>query len=212
MRTGIIAFVAACVLCVSQVHADFIHVIAGTHDIQAAPGQVVDVMVAGEGRLNVVLLKAMIGNGKGGDAPIFEYVDLTGPGTLFEFDNEGGSRNYFFGGYGYPGYIEAEATTKTPTGSNPPTFVDLDPSGSLLARVTIDASNSTPGSSFDFLLTDIWIDEFGSFLTSEFEGFNGDVMIDNGTLNIIPEPSSLLLMLVGMAGLGMVAVRRRRVA
>lgn len=211
MRTGIIAFVVACVLCVSSAHADFIHVMAGTHDIKAASGQVVDVMVKGEGKLNIVLLKSMIGDGKGGEAPIFENVDLTGPGTLFQLDNEG-NRVFFFGEYGYPGYVEAETTTKTPTGTNPPTFVNLDPNGSVLARVTIDASKSPLGSSFDFLLKDIWIEEFGSFLSSEFEGFNGDVMIDNGTLNIIPEPSSLLLMFVGMVGLGMVAVRRRRVA
>jgi hypothetical protein len=215
MRVGIAALVLGCLLWVSPSQADWIRVEAGNHGL--APdlaGQFVDVMIFGEGTVNNAYVQALIEspvpaeNGMTGKVPTITYIDFVEPGSLFEVNNDGVDRFLSYGQYGYAGWAENAAATLAPPPNYVPTTVALNPNGQLLARFTIDTTGFLAGS-FGFNLGPFEVVE-GFIGTTSFLDFNGSVAIDNGSLNIVPEPSSLLLMLAGLTGLGVIVWRRKR--
>jgi hypothetical protein len=216
MRAGIHACVLACVLCVSPLHAAVIHVIGGDHDLLPdTPGQVIDVLVQGDGEVQGLNFYVMVGNGMTDEVPNITGVagepgvDIIGSGTLFEGNNN--EQQNDDQPADFRGFWGAGTTTSSGT-------VTPGTSGRILARVTINTEGFFSGS-FDLFLQNI--DYLGSQYDTDFVGWGTDpdldpewqnhfVTIDDGTLNIVPEPSSLLLMFFGVAGLGVVTVMRRR--
>ena len=83
----------------------------------------------------------------------------------------------------------------------------------LLGRVTIDTTGFAFGTVFAILLKDVNLGDFGTFGT-DFAGWEttqgNTLAIDNGSVRIVPEPSTFVLMFAGIAGLGIVAVARRK--
>jgi hypothetical protein len=201
MRAGILACVLACVLCVSPLHAEWLNVIGGDHDLLAdTPGQVIDVLVKGDGEVQGLNFYVMVGNGRTDKVPNITGVDIIGSATLFEWNNTGQLNDDQPADF--RGFWGAGTTTSSGT-------VTPGPSGSVLAWIEIDTSGFSSGS-FPLFLTDVGLGD--DLYPMGFAGWedNNDLTIYNGTLNIVPEPSSLLLMFFGVAGLGVVTVMRRR--
>ncbi len=189
-------------------------IIGGTWDLQPAPGQVIQILVTGEpgdpifdpstfehlgggDAFSGANLQMTVSDGSAG--PVITGVDLIGVGTLFNGNNTGQGTNID---------TPRQSSTYTTTSSG-----YVGPNG-VLAFVTFDATGLAPGSSF---VLDLSIPEL--FQTSDLPPFApvgfgvnsaSDVIVQNGTLNIVPEPSSVVMGLFAAAGLGAVLIRRRR--
>jgi len=74
------------------------------------------------------------------------------------------------------------------------------PASGVLATLTVDATGFADGASFDLLLTGTAGGD------SNFLG--ADTTVNNGTINIVPEPASMLL-LAGLGGMSLLGRRRR---
>ncbi len=216
MKVGIIAVILGCLVWVSPSQADWISVVAGDHLLQAnTAGQFVDIMIYGEGKLNNAIVQALMESDVPGDSgltgkvPSITAIDLVETGSLFELNNDGVDRFLSYGGWGYAGWAEnAAATVLGPEPDLIPTTVDLNPNGQLLARLTIDTTDIAPGN-YGLNLGPFEVVE-GFVMGTSFQDFVGSVDVVSGSLNVVPEPSSLLLMCAGLAGLGVVVLRRKR--
>jgi hypothetical protein len=211
MKAKVLACVLAAMLLASPLQAAVMNVFGGVHDLLPnTPGQVIDVMVTGDGLVDGLNFYAMVGSGLTDEVPNITDVDLIGPGTLFGPNNDGQDDTPGLS-YGYGGLWIAETLTKKDNNGNT-TYVTPDPAGSVLGRITIDTTNYTTGS-FVLFLKDVDLGDLGIYSTdfAGWEDIAGNTLtIENGTLNIVPEPSSVLLMLAGIAGLGVVTVVRRK--
>ncbi len=137
-------------------------------------------------------LQFAIGGGLVG--PVVTAVDMVGPGTLFNGNNNGQQD------YGNPPW-------QTP-GREPQAFITtlsgfVGPNG-VLAFVTLDSTGVGPGV-YAITLTH---PELGPSDLPPF--FTPDTPLIDGTIWIEPEPSSVLLSTLAIAGFAAVAMRRRR--
>ncbi|MDY7010416.1 MAG: PEP-CTERM sorting domain-containing protein [Planctomycetota bacterium] len=143
-------------------------------------GQSIPIYVTGAGSVQGLEFNVRIGGGTSG--PIFEDVDIL-TGTIFDGNN---------------------------TGVNPGSYIN--PRDAYLGTTTVSGSALTDG-----LLATLTIDTTGLFEgqyslslidtlegRTNFAGVSAD--ITDGSIIIIPEPTSLVLMLVGA---GLIAHRRR---
>jgi hypothetical protein len=171
----------------------------GVHNLLPnTPGQVIQIMASGGDSVEGIVLSVITGDGGstyGGsiEAPGITFIDVLAPGKIFGTPNNTGDLGIFFNGD-----QAASTSTTTPSGS-------VIANG-LLATVTIDTTGFVGGS---YVLDLTGLNE--SLLPSS--SFPGDpTQVINGVLNIVPEPSSIVLGLFAAAGMAAVVIRRRRSA
>ena len=166
----------------------------GSHDLLPdKANQPVDINVTGGDLVPGLDLFLQVGDGDAG--PQIQTVDVL-TGTIFA-DNNTGESLVAIGGSGSLPYWNAYAATTTSNGT-----VSAD---GLLATVMIDTTGFTAGMwtlSVDF-------DYGGSHYASDFAS-DAPVTLVNGSINIVPEPGSLLLLFSAAIGLARWQWRRRR--
>lgn len=182
--------------------ADLIDVHAGSHDLLPnTAGQIIEILVSGDGAVQGLNFDVQIGNGRTGYVPAVTNVDIVGPGLLFGGNNNGDNGMGTGAADDFAGFWNATTTTADGTVSPQSPF-------SVLARVEIDTTAFFAGSSFELILNN-GIDVLTDF--TEWGSVPGeDLNIYNGTVNIVPEPSSLLLLLLGGVGLALLRLRAKR--
>jgi len=170
------------------------------------PGQNVDIFVTGNDVILGVLVDAQIADGgplAGGTilAPTFS-ANLLAPGTIFAPYNTQ-QEDFALGQFGHEIAFIGLATDVHRTA------VD----NGLLVRLTFDTTGFTSGT-WPLLFAGT-LNGDSSFLPSSVSTSFGlpvvpPTQITNGSITIVPEPSSVVLGLFAAAGLFAVAVRRRR--
>ncbi len=180
---------------------------AGTHILQPnTPGQVIAILVSGLPGDPILDQGQVVGGGEafagvnlslmvedGTFGPTITGVDLVGAGTVLAGNNNGQQDYSPF--YVAPGReIVAYATTSNGY---------VGPNG-VLAFLEIDTTGVLPGE-YDLHLSH---SVFGQSDLPPF--FVTDTLIEDGLLQVVPEPSSVVLGVFAMAGLGAFAIRRRR--
>ncbi len=206
MKRYILPCLLACFLFVSPAHAGVINIFAGDHQLLPdTPDQVIEVWVEGDGAVEGANFSVQIGVGLTDQVPSIVDVDLTGAGTIFGSSNssQGGGG---LGDFGYAGAWEGNVRIERDT--DPPTVTPASPTGSLFARITINTQGWLTPQSFPLYL----LKEDESIKT-DFAGWESDVNktnVFNGSVTLVPEPSSLALLFAGLASLGVVVVLRRR--
>lgn len=176
-------------------------VVVGAHLLLPnTPGQTIQIQVTGGDPVQGVNFIAVVGDGGAGGTTPLPGTDV-GPGitadiltgTIFALSNTGSSN-------GNPGQVDfgpmiAVYSTTTNTAVSP----TVNASG-LLATIVIDTTGFN-GGSWGLNLTGTPAGD------TDFAGL--PINITNGSISIVPEPTSLVLGLFAAAGLGAVAIRRR---
>ena len=155
-----------------------------------------DLYVTGDDQIAALDLAIVL---SGPPGPVITAIDITGPGTIFAGNNAG--QFEFPAPDDLPGLTPFVSTTAE--------FGTVLANG-LLARVTIDMTSgpSAPnGAIWSLSLTG---HELGSTTLYGESGEPVSLSITNGSLVILPEPSTIALGLCGAAGVGLVAQRGRQ--
>ncbi len=170
---------------------------AGNHVLPNAPGlHQVYVTASGGDAVQGVNLSLATGDGGpnfGGSvlAPIITAIDLIADGTLMFNGNNTGHSGTFI-----PNDQLGQQNTTTNAGT-------VSASGNL-ALVTLDTTGFGPGV-YAFLVGGV---PGIGFPPSDFAGLPTNTL--DGTITIVPEPSSVVMALFAVAGVAVVAIRRRR--
>jgi MYXO-CTERM domain-containing protein len=203
MRLKVVLLLAAMLAAATAARAD-LTILVGSHDLQPnQAGQVVPIFVLAQGGEQVQGLQFRATEGDGGAAVGGSDVApaMTGsildPGMLFNPNNVGTTDASFGPMILDLGTVTSSGTIGVPTGAV------------LLGTITFDTTGMTTGA---------WALQMvggagGDTQISPFFAGNDPgtaLTIVNGTVQIVPEPSSVVLGLFAMAGLGAVAIRRRR--
>lgn len=155
--------------------------------------QAVSVYVSGGDAVSGLNFYLQVGDGTAG--PLIQSIDLL-TGTIFASNNTGQSSAKIGGSLPYWNYGKTVFTTIDDNGQ---TTVGAN---GLLATVKIDTTGLSAGTwtlKADF-------EYGGDSYTSDFAGTPATIV--NGSIHIVPEPGTLALLVVGLAGL--VAWRRWR--
>lgn len=161
-----------------------------TTQIFPAAGQVIDVIATGGDATSGVSLGLEIGNGDSIlDEPIFVSLDFS-PGP---FDDVGHVQSNDGPVASAENLIEAFITTLSPD--------DEFTHDGVIARLTIDASGFSPGEEFPFLWN--WSTNLPGAASSSFVIDDQEVVAMSGNLvlSIIPEPTSLSLVILALSAL-----------
>jgi len=204
MQRKVLGLSLAIVLCLTAVAQAIPTIVVGNHNLLPnQAGQSVPLLVSGIGanEVNGITLSVMVNDGGiaygGTPGPIITGMDFDSGPTIWVppsvpsghnapatfFDNQLASANFL-----------------TVSG-----FVTV--ANGLVATLIIDTTGFGPGV-YDLQLLGFALEEnVGN------TGFIGNITaesITNGTITIVPEPSSVVLGLFAVAGLGAVAIRKRR--
>jgi len=184
-------------LCVPAIAQAASSIVVGNHVLAVnTPGQVINLNVTGNDQIGGLDLFFTI-NG-GGVGPVVTAVDITSAGTIFAGNNTG--IFVFAAPNNLPSTRPAVSTTSA---------VGILPilANGLLASVTFDTTG-IPAGVYSWSLTNhpLGATDLGTDLQDEFIYPN----VTNGTLTIVPEPSSVVMGLFAAAGIGAVAIRKRR--
>lgn len=198
-----VASCLAILLCVASVSNAATSIIVGNHVLLPnTSGQVIQIFVSGGDQIQGMNFRAQIGaDPENAVTPVFQFggpgpSTIVGPGTIFAPNNVGMNDVTF-----YPALFEAGTATATGTVA----------ANGLLATLVVDTTGFYGGT---------WALSLGATLSgptdwagSVFQGnFVPDPNIEDGSISIpiIPEPSSVVLAMFGVASLSAVAIRRRR--
>lgn len=167
---------------------------AGNHLLLPnTPGQIVPLLASGEGAADLLAgadLFLVIGGGTAG--PVATGFDIVGPGTIFSGNNNG---QQDFGAPYIPPGRELAAFVTTLSGT-------VAPNG-VLAYLTLDTTGITSGN-FSLSLTS---DVIGPSILYAAGG--APTILLDGTLSVVPEPSTVVLALFGAVSVTAMAIRRR---
>lgn len=171
------------------------------------PNQVVEIYVTGDADpIQGFNINAQIGNDPQTEVtPVFAYgggpgtSTIIGLGTIFNFDNTGMAEYTYF-----PSLFQASTTTALPT-----SYVFAD---GLLATLIVDTTGFSTGT-WPLILSETIGGFFTDWAGSQFPPALGggpvpNPVITDGSITIVPEPSSIALAVIGMAFLGILAIRR----
>jgi len=187
--------VAAALASLSSLASAAPTMIAGHHVLEAnTPGQIVPITVSGVAGDVFIGLDLYLSVADGTLGPVITNVDINSPGLVFAGNNNGISD--FGPPYEAPSR-EVVAITTTVSGT-------VGPNGTL-AFIELDTTGIAPGV-YAFSLTS------PLFGPSDLPPFSApDTNLIDGTLTVVPEPSTVVL--GGLAGLGLaLAAYRRRAA
>jgi hypothetical protein len=172
-------------------------VTVGNHNlVPETAGQIVDILIAateGEG-LNSMDL-SLIENNLVAGGPVITAIDLVSAATIW-----GASPSTQFGGVDPP--TSTEIFNSVAVNS---TSTDVSANG-ILARLTVDTTGTAVGSyALEINRQD------GSIGPTTMFAVGGEIFPTyiNGSLNVVPEPSSIVMGMFAVAGLACVAIRRR---
>jgi hypothetical protein len=167
----------------------------GTHDIPNVDQDFqIPIMVSSDTqeRVEGLILYVQIGdgglvNGGADTTPQITGLDLIGPGTIFNESNMG-STPFYLSADDDPPYLIALADTTAELGE------DVEANG-ILAWLTVNPSGTTVGSSYRVSLQNVGENVPGGPYTTDFAGVPASLPIEDGWINIVPEPSVFLLLL-----------------
>lgn len=174
-----------------------------------SPGEIRTIAISVTGGDEVAGLNFCIQIGDGGEAnfgvdtlPIMTAVDIVSPGTIFNASNFLGQSDT-----ASPLMWLAQSVTDD-------TIAPTLSCTGILAYVTIDTTGAVPGETFPLLLKGVALGSFGEpGLDTYFSDvFGVDVLADitNGSITIIPEPSTIGLLCSMLVAISVTALRRRR--
>ena len=173
-------------------------IVVGAHDLQPnQAGQTVPIFVTSDiaDSTQGLAFNAQLGDGGpdlgGTDVTPLMTGDAVGPGTLFETNH-----NAPADGSVPPSFVNIGFTVQSGT-------VPIPVGATLLATLTFDTTGFTAGT-WPLLLSGTANGDTQILQTV------GALSIENGSITIVPEPSSIVLGLFAVAGFGAVAIRRRR--
>lgn len=173
-------------------------ILVGDHQLQPnQAGQTVQIFVVSDSPDSTqgLSFNAQLGDGGpdlgGVDITPLMTGDAVGPGTLFETNH-----NPPADGSVPPSFVNIGFTVQTDT-------VPIPVGASLLATLTFDTTGFTTGT-WPLLLAGTANGD------TQIAQTVGALSITNGSITIVPEPSSVVLGLFAVAGFGAVAIRRRR--
>ncbi len=205
MQRKVLGLSLAIVLCLTAVAQAIPTIVVGNHNLLPnTAGQSVPITISGidPGTVNGAFLSVQIGdgNGVGNTGPSLTSFQWSAPPTIFNAPNTPSGLNAQTDDFGQGDQL-ANSGVLTVSGFT-------NQASGLLVTLIVDTSGIN-GGVFDLLLTGGLIPDFlgdTDILSTEFEN------ITNGTLTVvpIPEPSSVVLGLFAIAGLGAVAIRKRR--
>ena len=199
-----LALILTMLLCLTAAVQAAPTIVVGNHALQAnTAGQTVPIYVTGiePNTVNGITLSVMIGGGGpayGGTAgPTITDIDFDSGPTIWVPPSVPTGHNaaatYFDGQL-------ASATFLTVSG-----FVTA--TSGLVATLTIDMTGF--GGVYSLELIGTALEE--NVGNTDFIGQNFVSSITNGTVGWVPEPGSMVLGLIGLAGFTLVAVRKRRI-
>ncbi len=172
-------------------------IIAGTHVLQPnMAGQAIQILAAGDTPDSFLGADLYLVVADGLSGPVITSVDLVGPGTIFNGNSN--PQTDFGPPYVAPGR-QIVAITTTLSGT-------VGPNG-VLANLIVDTTGIAPG---DYALS-LYSPTFGASDLPPFVGGNPTILVD-GVLQVVPEPSSVVMALCAAAGMTIVLIRRRRSA
>jgi len=132
-------------------------------------------------------------------APRITNLDIVGPGAIFNASNTGSWPVYLgVGTQNQPPYLMAMADTESAAG-------DVEANG-VLAWLTVNTAGTTLGSSYRVNLQDVGENVVDGPWTTDFAGTPATFPANDGWIVIVPEPSTLLLLLTAC---GIFLCRRR---
>jgi len=165
-------------------------IVVETYELQPnQAGQTIRIYVTGGDDVQGLEFNVRIGGGTSG--PTFEDVDIlsTGSGTIFDGKSTG---------VNVGSYIDSWDAYQGTTASTAPPLTGYVPADGLLAILTVDTTGLYDGESYSLSLIDTREGK------TNFAGV--DIDITDGQINIIPEPTSMMIILAGSGLL----IRRRR--
>ncbi len=208
-KVGLSLAVLVCLAGVSQAATS---IVVGSHLLLPnTPNQVVQIFVTGGDQIQGVNLNAQIGTDpSSGGTPVFQYTGVTNgaypgptfstllaPGSVFAPPVGFGENDVTF----YPALWQSGSATASANG--------FATASGLLATLVIDTTGFTSGT-WALNLSDTIVGPT-DWAGSIFQGNEvPNPVITDGSISIVPEPGSIVLALFGAAGLGAVAIRRRR--
>jgi hypothetical protein len=197
MRLKVGLFTSALLVAATAARADLV-VIVGYHALlPITPNQVVPVQVVAQGGEQVqgTTFRVQVGTGDGSDGAPSMTADIgqTDPSTIFGTNNSGINDGSI------PQFIDLGTTTSAGT-------IALSPGDNLWGTITFDTTGLGASGPFPLIMVGTIGGDSG---LSPFLPDAG-LLITNGSVTIVPEPSSVVLGLFAVAGFGAVAIRRRR--
>lgn len=193
MKRVLFAAVLVAIITARPASAEIITIFGGEHTL--LPGVETEIpIIARAGGLEVSAVETYF-EIEGRSGPTITNVTLDSAGTLFEGNTFGGENVVKWSPFVWAVDTLTESGTVT---------VDGDV---LLAKVWIDTTDVAPGQ-YTLMLKGVLADVFGEpGLASSFPEY--ETLVWNGTLNVVPEPSSIVMM-GGLLICGAVLVTRRR--
>jgi hypothetical protein len=169
----------------------------------------VDILMTGDQGINSADISVIIDDALSGGPKILDIDIVTAAVGLYWVDNPGDGGGFNDGG---GTILNSDQDAFISVAFNNAVNPAIPGGGTVLARVLIDVTGMTLGDSWALVIDDAVNATFGPSFVNATAGPPDPQTYFNGTLQYVPEPSSVVLGLLAAAGLAAVIVRRRRTA